>query len=352
LTFQPDYRLIQDAALNRKPARLPLYEHIVDPTIMGKVLDVDMTVPEPGAGAAAFRDHYTNQCSFWRQMTYDTISVEGTVTDILPDHGAIMGGRPGPIQNRQDFDRYPWDELPQLYWKRWSPHFEALGEVMPQGVKAIGGVGNGVFEISEDLVGYEWLCLLMYDDPALTADLYRKIGDLMATIWSQFLERYGDLLVVGRMGDDLGFKSSTLVPPKFIAEHIIPQYARIVSLVHAKGKPFLLHSCGKIFGVMEELLGTGIDAKHSNEDQIAPFEQWIDNYNDRIGLFGGIDLNLLCLETPEAVFDRVVELGTRFRQKARGYALGSGNSIPDYVPVDTYLAMVEAGQEIRRREAS
>ncbi len=28
---------------------------------------------------------------------------------------------------------------------------------------------------------------------------------------------------------------------------------------------FLLHSCGCIFEVMEDILATGIDAKHSNE---------------------------------------------------------------------------------------
>ena len=35
------------------------------------------------------------------------------------------------------------------------------------------------------------------------------------------------------------------------------------------------------------------------------------------------------------------------RQQTNGYALGSGNSIPDYVPVEGYLAMVRAAQHIR-----
>ena len=43
-------------------------------------------------------------------MTYDTVSYEVCITEILPGHGAIMGGK-GPIQNRADFERYPWDEL-------------------------------------------------------------------------------------------------------------------------------------------------------------------------------------------------------------------------------------------------
>jgi hypothetical protein len=101
---------------------------------------------------------------------------------------------------------------------------------------------------------------------------------------------------------------------------------------------------------MEDIIALGIDAKHSNEDQIAPFDRWIEKYTDRIGLFGGFDLNLLVLESPETVFETVLEKGKLFREKARGYGLGSGNSIPEYIRVENYLAMVEATKEIRKRE--
>jgi uroporphyrinogen decarboxylase len=102
---------------------------------------------------------------------------------------------------------------------------------------------------------------------------------------------------------------------------------------------------------MEDAIALGIDAKHSNEDQIAPFDEWITRYNDRIGLLGGIDVDLLCQKSPEEIFETVLEKGRRFRRLARGYALGSGNSIPEYVPVEGYLAMLRAAQEIRALEA-
>ena len=36
--FQPDYRHMLDVLNNRRPARLPVYEHIISPLIMEKVL--------------------------------------------------------------------------------------------------------------------------------------------------------------------------------------------------------------------------------------------------------------------------------------------------------------------------
>jgi uroporphyrinogen decarboxylase len=172
---------------------------------------------------------------------------------------------------------------------------------------------------------------------------------LYVTLWSGVIEKYQDIFVFYRMGDDLGFKTSTLLEPDTIREHIFPQYRRVIDLIHASGKKFLLHSCGCIFDLMEEIINLGIDAKHSNEDEIAPFSRWIELYSDRIGLFGGIDVNTLCLFDYDTVYSMVLEDASRFREAARGYGLGSGNSIAGYVPVEGFRAMVDAAKEIRRR---
>jgi uroporphyrinogen decarboxylase len=349
-TAQPDYRHMLDVLNNRRPARLPIYEHAISPTIMEEVLGAQFAGLHAGDDAD-LGEFFTHFCHFHREMTYDTVSYEVCITEILFDHGAIMGGKPGPIQNRDDLQRYPWDELPQRFWEVAERRFEALGRCLPEGMKALGGVGNGALEISEDLVGYEYLAYMMVDDPELFADLYRRIGDLMVEIWRVFLERHADHFAICRFGDDLGFKTGTLLAPRTIVEHIVPQYRRVVSLIHAAGRPFLFHSCGNIFSIMDDVIETaGINAKHSNEDVIAPFDEWISRYSDRIGLLGGIDVDILCQRTPDEVFDRAVALGRRFRERANGYALGSGNSIPDYVPVEGYLAMVRAAQQIRQDE--
>jgi uroporphyrinogen decarboxylase len=349
MTFQPDYRHILDVLANRRPARLPLYEHKIDPSIMEQVLGTPFAALEKGDDAD-LQEFFRQFCRFYRQMTYDTVSWEVTITRSLHDHGAIYGGRPGPIQTRADFEHYPWDEIPQRYWEAAGRKFQAMGEQLPPGMLAIGGPGNGLFEISEDLVGYQYLAYMLADDPELFGDLFHRIGDMMVEIWTTFLERYAGAYAVCRFGDDLGFRSNTLLAPATIRLHILPQYRRVIDLVHAAGKPFLLHSCGKIFRVMDDLIGLGIDAKHSNEDAIAPFDEWIRLYGDRIGLLGGIDVDILCQQAPEDIVRDVVDKATRFRRQARGYALGSGNSIPDYVPVEGYLAMIEAAHEIRRRD--
>jgi len=349
MNFKPNYKYFADVLRNDRPARLPLYEHGVSPRVMESILGVQFVDLLEGT-EADIREFFRYYCRFFQDMTYDVVPFEIGIIPSLPDHGALSGGKPGPIQSRRDFEKYPWDEIPDLFWKDAVPQFTALVDSLPPGMMAVGGVGYGVFEISEDLVGLEYLPFMQVDDPELYRDLYEKIGDLMLTIWREFLNRFGRGFIACRFGDDLGFKSSLLTNPQTVRNYILPQYRRIIELIHSFGKPFIWHSCGCIFEIMDEVIAVGIDAKHSNEDAIAPFSRWIEDYSDRIALLGGFDVDFLCHKKPDEIFEEVVSLGREYRARARGYALGSGNSIPDYVPVENFLAMIRGAQQIREME--
>ena len=346
-SFQPDYTNILKVLYNQRPDYLPLYEHHIDTPFTSKVLGKEVSAA--GKKGNDLVEHYKTVTGFWKDYTYDAFDYEAAICEIFPGHGAILGGD-GPIQTREDFEKYPFDDLPRIFWETYTPHLEAIRTALPPGMKAYGGCGYGIFESAQDLVGYTSLCMLQYDDPELFEDIFKRIGDLYETLWRDMVRNYSDIFVFFRMGDDLGFRSNTLLSPEIIREHIIPQYKRVIALVHQAGKKFLLHSCGCIFSVMEDLIAAGINAKHSNEDQIAPYIRWIDDYSGRIGLFGGFDMNELILNPYDYVYKKVLEEGTEFRAKAKGYGLGSGNSIPEYASVEGFEAMVDAVREIRNRE--
>ncbi|AVM43294.1 uroporphyrinogen decarboxylase family protein [Victivallis lenta] len=334
----PDYRRMVAAAENCRSEILPLYEHNVSCKIIDELAGSDVCGRmESGDFDAAFAAYG----EFFRLAGYDVVTFEYCIGAAMPPGGALRGGM-GPIQSRADLEAFPWEQIPDRYWDLAAPMFEALGRRMPYGMKAIGGVGNGAFELAEDLVGLQYLPFLEADDPEAHAELYRRIGDLMETIWTRFLKEFGELYCVCRIGDDLGFRSSLLTMPDTVRQLVIPQYKRVIDRVHAAGKPFLLHCCGCIFEVMDDLIAAGIDAKHSNEDAIAPFERWIHDYSDRIGLFGGIDMDFIVSRSPEEIRRKIDAEAPRFRDLANGFAIGTGNSIPDYVPAENYLAMLEA----------
>ena len=98
---------------------------------------------------------------------------------------------------------------------------------------------------------------------------------------------------------------------------------------------------------MDDLINVAkIDAKHSNEDAIAPFTEWVDRYGDKMASFGGIDTDILCRESRSSIEDKVRKVVAYCSGKG-GFALSSGNSIPNYVPVEGYLAMIETARKLR-----
>ena len=83
-----------------------------------------------------------------------------------------------------------------------------------------------------------------------------------------------------------------------------------------------------------------IDAKHSNEDVIMPIGEIKAKWGNRIAILGGVDVNYLCThstseiaEYTKRVLDECAEGG--------GFAIGTGNTVANYIPVDNYLALVE-----------
>ena len=345
--FKPDYRHLVEAAFGRKSSRMPIYEHFVYDEIIEQIMGEKIQ----GLLDGDYRDkrHYFSVYNqFYKKMGYDTVSFEFESRKSWPGSGALADHKDGVIKTRADFDRYPWDEVADLFFKENEESYRAMAEEMPAGMKAVGGIGNGVFECLEDIVGYVELCFIQMDDPKLYLDLFKKAGDVMAELWTRFMERFGDVYCVLRFGDDLGYKDSTLIPYDDIRNTIIPQYRRVVDIVHGYKKPFLFHCCGNIFEVMDDFIEKmNIDAKHSNEDQIAPMSRWIDLYGKRIGLFGGADTNVLCRKDPQTIKEYSEDIIRYALENAEGYAFGSGNAIPDYMAVENYLAMVNTAREMR-----
>ena len=148
-------------------------------------------------------------------------------------------------------------------------------------------------------------------------------------------------LIAVFQGDDMGFRSGTLIRPDDLRKYTLPWHKRLAALAHDKVLLYFLHSCGNLAALMDELIDDiGIDAKHSYEDAIMPVTEMYDLYHDRMGLLGGVDLNVLTRATEEELRAYVRRILDHCAPGGR-YALGSGNSIPSYIPMENYLAMLD-----------
>lgn len=235
------------------------------------------------------------------------------------------------ITDRESFEAYAWPEPDAC-------DYSALAQSpLPEGMKLIVWGPGGVLENAVGLVGYERLCYLSLDEPEMVDEIFEAIGSRLV----RYYELCAGYDTVGALmgNDDWGFKTQTMLRPEQMRRWVIPWHQRIVAAIHAAGKPAVLHSCGNLAGVMDDVIDTiGYDGKHSYEDQILPVEQAYEQWGKRIAILGGIDVDFLCRSTPERIKEGCRAMLERTEGRG-GYALGSGNSIPAYVPQENYIAM-------------
>ena len=244
----------------------------------------------------------------------------------------------GLISSWEEFEQFPWDQMRPDY----SP-LEFVARHLPDGMKmTVGGLGEGLFEhVLEVLLGYEGLFYLLYDDPELVAQVFARLGQMMY----DFYESVVGMEEVGAIfhADDLGFKTSTLVSPDTLRQYVFPWFKKYTALAHKYGKMFWYHCDGNVYnnGVIEDLIeDVQIDAFHSFQDVILSVTDFKARYGDRVAALGGVDMDKFARldegplrEYIRGILDQCMP-GGRF-------ALGSGNSVANFIPLKNYLIMLE-----------
>ncbi len=324
-----------------KPDHLPFYEHLASSGFIARRTETQfdrMSVDDVG--------YWPIYVDFWLGMGFDCIPMEIPLNCPLPnsaEHGAESHGSEASvvIRNRKDYDGYPWPLLPSAIDFR---HFETVARLIPDGVKIVGGVCAGPYEWVSKMMGVVGLSHALVDDPLLVDAVFRQIGSLHCSAVEQLASM--DAIGALRQGDDLGYKTSTFLSPEQLRKYVFPTYSEMVSAAHQHGKPFILHSCGNLEGVYEDLIeGCKIDAKHSFEDIILPVQDFKRLYGTRITPLGGLDVDTICRASKEELRAYTLEAIEACFHDGH-WALGTGNSLTNYMPVENYVAVLECGLEV------
>jgi uroporphyrinogen decarboxylase len=295
-----------------------------------------------------------------RFLGYDYVcsSLDGAAPKLKGTTTADLGPRPraggrnfmeehkGPVTNWDEFESYEWPD-PE---KASTDSLEWYSENLPEDMCIIATECFGQFaEHLTWLMGYESLCYALYDQRDLVAAMSRRLLEIQRAVLERILEFDRVKVIWG--SDDMGFRTGTLISPDDMRQFVLPGHKLMARMAHEAGRPYMLHACGKLEAIMEDLIeDVGIDARHSFEDVIEPVTDAYDRYGDRIAILGGIDVDFLCRAGEVDVRRRVRET-LEHCMTGGGYCLGSGNSIANYIPLDNFLAMVDEGRGFSADEA-
>jgi uroporphyrinogen decarboxylase len=332
--YEPDFNQLLRVLRREKPDRPVLFEYFTNGPL-NEILagrksnnpdDLDETIEITiDAFTNAGYDYVTLPSRFYSPLKFNTVD---------PARKSTVSQNEGSgITDRVSFEAYPWPD-PEI------GNFDTFTRFAPRlskGMKFITPGPGGILENVINLVGFERLCYLLFEDEQLVQDIFDAVGSRMLRFYEivSIIESVGALIV----NDDWGFKSQTMLDPDSMHKYLFPWHKKLVEAIHLQGKPAILHSCGNLETIMDFLIDDlQYDAKHSWEDAICPVEKGWQRWGHRIAVLGGIDMDYLVRSSPEEIRCRAAKLLDL--TECKGYALGSGNSIPPYVPVENYLAMI------------
>jgi len=327
---------------DKPPLHLPFYEHLASGGFISEYTGVAMAALDWNTTEA-----WRVYVNFWLGMGFDCVPME--IPPDLPveehEHRTTQASQGSEafvsIRTLQEFEKYPWPDPATAVD---LSHYERAAACLPDGAKLVAGVCAGPYEWASRLLGVEGLSVALYMQP----ELVRAVFDKIAAIHTAALRQIADMDAVGacRQGDDLGFKTSTFLSPEHLREYVFPIYRKMVDIAHNAGKPFILHSCGNLADVYDDIIdGCGIDAKHSFEDVIMPVTAFKHKYGARVTPLGGLDVDFIC-RAEEHDLRRYVRETAEECFSDGFWALGTGNSLTDYMPVKNYLIALDEGMKI------
>ncbi|MFA0759890.1 MAG: hypothetical protein NOOUEUKL_002574, partial [Candidatus Fervidibacter sp.] len=132
-------------------------------------------------------------------------------------------------------------------------------------------------------------------------------------------------------------------------QFVLPYLKRSIDAAHDEGVPFIKHTDGNIWAILDDLVQAGIDAL----DPIEPaagmdIGEVKAKYGDRIAVIGNVDCSfVLTRGTVEEVEEAVKETIAK-ASPGGGHILASSNSIHPAVKPENYRAMVEAARRYGR----
>ncbi|MCX6134230.1 MAG: nucleoside 2-deoxyribosyltransferase [Ignavibacteriales bacterium] len=337
--MRPDITQLIKTLRRGKGTHIPMIELGVHPKIKERFL---------GREVKSLQD----DIDFWRTAGYDYVKIQ-PVADFNPakiglsEHltynqdGTLFrkwaSENKGVIADFGDLEKYTWPSKADFDYKK----FEQVRSLLPEGMGVIAQYGD-IFTMTWEMMGFESFSLAIFENPDLVKALNNRIGELVISMFEYFAQ--SDAVDAIWYSDDIAFTEGLLVSPDTLHSYFFPWLMRIGELARNSNKPLLYHTDGVLWDVFEDIIGCGVDAIHPIEPKAMEIAEVKLRYGDRLCLLGNVDVDTLARGTREDI-RRIVKANVEKVGQNGGYCIGSGNSIPEYVLYDNYLALLEASRE-------
>lgn len=148
-------------------------------------------------------------------------------------------------------------------------------------------------------------------------------------------------------GDDWGQQRGLIMGPVMWRKYLKPYLSKMFNAVKSHKKFILLHSCGNIEELFEDLIEMGVDVYNTVQPEIYDLANIKGRYGSRLSFWGAMSTQqFLPQATPEEVYDKSVKT-IRILGPNGGYMFSPSHAITPDIPVENILAMKHAVQDTK-----